>query len=59
MKGCWSFRASDRPSFSELVEKFDEILTKTANQEYLDLRLPQLDTRLSSYDDWADSEFEY
>lgn len=59
MRDCWSFQPSDRLSFSELVEKLDAILTITANQEYLDLGLPQLDTPPSSYDGSADSECEY
>ncbi|XP_048478000.1 fibroblast growth factor receptor homolog 1 isoform X2 [Plutella xylostella] len=62
MRECWSFQPNDRPSFTELVEDLDKILTVTANQEYLDLGLPQLDTPPSSYDgsgDESDSEFPF
>ncbi|XP_077290704.1 fibroblast growth factor receptor homolog 1-like [Arctopsyche grandis] len=60
MRDCWSFQPSDRPSFTELVEDLDRILTITANQEYLDLGLPQLDTPPSSYDgSQDDSECEF
>ncbi|XP_050674066.1 fibroblast growth factor receptor homolog 1-like isoform X2 [Leptidea sinapis] len=62
MRECWSFSPNDRPSFTELVEDLDKILTVTANQEYLDLGLPQLDTPPSSYDgsgDESDSEFPF
>ncbi|KAG6443584.1 hypothetical protein O3G_MSEX002920 [Manduca sexta] len=62
MRECWSFSPGDRPSFTELVEDLDKILTVTANQEYLDLGLPQLDTPPSSYDgsgDESDSEFPF
>ncbi|XP_047987977.1 fibroblast growth factor receptor homolog 1-like isoform X2 [Leguminivora glycinivorella] len=56
MRDCWSFKPDDRPSFAELVEYLDKILTVTANQEYLDLGLPQLDTPPSSYDGSSDEE---
>lgn len=62
MRECWSFSPGDRPSFTELVKDLDKILTVTANQEYLDLGLPQLDTPPSSYDgsgDESDSEFPF
>lgn len=62
MRECWSFSPGDRPSFTELVEDLDKILTVTANQEYLDLGLPQLDTPPSSYDgsgDESDAEFPF
>ncbi|XP_071442335.1 fibroblast growth factor receptor 4-like, partial [Hetaerina americana] len=44
MRDCWSYQPNERPMFSELVEDLDRILTFTANEEYLDLGLPQLDT---------------
>ncbi|XP_046386812.1 fibroblast growth factor receptor homolog 1-like isoform X2 [Ischnura elegans] len=44
MRDCWSYQPNERPMFSELVEDLDRILTITANEEYLDLGLPQLDT---------------
>ncbi|XP_046685645.1 fibroblast growth factor receptor homolog 1-like isoform X2 [Homalodisca vitripennis] len=48
MRDCWSYQPNERPMFSELVEDLDRILTITANEEYLDLGLPQLDTPPSS-----------
>ncbi|XP_011056072.1 PREDICTED: fibroblast growth factor receptor homolog 1-like isoform X1 [Acromyrmex echinatior] len=48
MRDCWSYQPSERPTFVELVEDLDRILTITANEEYLDLGLPQLDTPPSS-----------
>lgn len=51
MRECWSYQPNERPVFSELVEDLDRILTITANEEYLDLGLPQLDTPPSSADE--------
>ena len=48
MRDCWKYQPEERPLFSELVEDLDRILTITANEEYLDLGLPQLDTPPSS-----------
>ncbi|XP_031784638.1 fibroblast growth factor receptor homolog 1 isoform X2 [Nasonia vitripennis] len=48
MRECWSYQPEDRPMFSDLVEFLDRILTITANEEYLDLGLPPLDTPPSS-----------
>ncbi|XP_011254079.1 fibroblast growth factor receptor homolog 1 isoform X1 [Camponotus floridanus] len=48
MRDCWSYQPTERPTFVELVEDLDRILTITANEEYLDLGLPQLDTPPSS-----------
>ncbi|KAL7301866.1 hypothetical protein TKK_0005470 [Trichogramma kaykai] len=48
MRDCWKYQAEERPVFAELVEELDKILTVTANEEYLDLGLPQLDTPPSS-----------
>ncbi|XP_050462959.1 fibroblast growth factor receptor homolog 1 isoform X2 [Cataglyphis hispanica] len=48
MRDCWSYQPNERPTFVELVEDLDRILTITANEEYLDLGLPQLDTPPSS-----------
>ncbi|XP_066599308.1 fibroblast growth factor receptor homolog 1-like isoform X2 [Prorops nasuta] len=50
MRDCWSYQPSERPMFGELVQDLDRILTITANEEYLDLGLPQLDTPPSSQD---------
>ncbi|KAF5275343.1 hypothetical protein FQR65_LT04171 [Abscondita terminalis] len=48
MRDCWSYQPNERPVFSELVEDLDRILTITANEVYLDLGLPELDTPPSS-----------
>ncbi|XP_011160426.1 fibroblast growth factor receptor homolog 1 isoform X2 [Solenopsis invicta] len=48
MRECWGYLPNERPTFVELVEDLDRILTITANEEYLDLGLPQLDTPPSS-----------
>ncbi|XP_055371143.1 fibroblast growth factor receptor homolog 1-like isoform X2 [Condylostylus longicornis] len=57
MRQCWNFDAHARPSFSEIVENLDQILTVTANanEEYLDLGVPLLETPPSS-DDEHESE---
>lgn len=44
MRDCWSYHPNERPMFDELVESLDQILSVTANQEYVDFGLPQLDT---------------
>lgn len=54
MRDCWSYQPNERPIFSELVEDLDRILTITANEEYLDLGLPQLDTPPSSLESSGD-----
>ncbi|KAF3420845.1 hypothetical protein E2986_02606 [Frieseomelitta varia] len=62
---CWSYQPNERPMFGELVEDLDRILTITANEEYLDLGLPQLDTPPSSQesseadDDEGEEKFPY
>ncbi|XP_014213491.1 fibroblast growth factor receptor homolog 1-like [Copidosoma floridanum] len=48
MRACWSYSPEKRPIFTDLVNELDKILTITANEEYLDLGLPQLDTPPSS-----------
>ncbi|CAH1393820.1 unnamed protein product [Nezara viridula] len=48
MRQCWCYQPKERPSFSKLVESLDKILMETANEEYLDLSLPQLATPPSS-----------
>ena len=35
MRECWHFHPQERPSFSEIVEDLDKILSITANEEYL------------------------
>lgn len=60
MRDCWSYQPNERPMFSELVQDLDRILTITANEEYLDLGLPQLDTPPSSQESSAgDEQFPY
>ncbi|XP_076651117.1 fibroblast growth factor receptor homolog 1 [Halictus rubicundus] len=65
MRDCWSYQPNERPMFGELVEDLDRILTITANEEYLDLGLPQLDTPPSSQesseaeDDDGEEKFPY
>lgn len=49
MRECWNYIPNERPTFSEIVEDLDRILSVTANEEYLDLGLPQLDTPPSRY----------
>lgn len=44
MRECWNYIPHERPNFSEIVEHLDRILSVTANEEYLDLGLPQLET---------------
>jgi serine/threonine protein kinase len=56
MRDCWSYQPNERPTFGELVEDLDRILTITANEEYLDLGLPQLDTPPSSQESTEDEE---
>lgn len=57
MRQCWNFDALSRPTFSEIVENLDRILTATANanEEYLDLGVPLLETPPSS-DEESDSD---
>ncbi|XP_030628693.1 fibroblast growth factor receptor 2 isoform X4 [Chanos chanos] len=40
MKDCWHAVSSHRPTFSQLVEDLDRILTLATNEEYLDLCAP-------------------
>ncbi|KAJ8942486.1 hypothetical protein NQ318_017781 [Aromia moschata] len=55
MRECWSYQPNERP----LVEDLDRILTITANEEYLDLGLPQLDTPPSSQESSCDEDFPF
>lgn len=59
MRACWGYEPSKRPIFSGLVEELDRILTITANEEYLDLGLPQLDTPTSSEESSCDEDFPF
>jgi hypothetical protein len=56
MRECWHWNPNERPNFSEIVEDLDKILSITANEEYLDLGLPQLDTPPSSSDEESDDD---
>lgn len=58
MRECWHWSPTERPSFGEIVEDLDKILSITANEEYLDLGLPQLETPPSSSDEESDDEGE-
>ncbi|XP_049552445.1 fibroblast growth factor receptor 2 isoform X8 [Orcinus orca] len=40
MRDCWHAVPSQRPTFKQLVEDLDRILTLTTNEEYLDLCQP-------------------
>ncbi|XP_073541473.1 fibroblast growth factor receptor 2 isoform X2 [Phyllobates terribilis] len=40
MRDCWHAIPSHRPTFKQLVEDLDRILTLTSNEEYLDLSVP-------------------
>uniref|UniRef100_A0A8C4T1H5 Fibroblast growth factor receptor 2 n=1 Tax=Erpetoichthys calabaricus TaxID=27687 RepID=A0A8C4T1H5_ERPCA len=40
MRDCWHAISSQRPTFKQLVEDLDRILTLTTNEEYLDLCAP-------------------
>ncbi|XP_017279755.1 fibroblast growth factor receptor 2 isoform X6 [Kryptolebias marmoratus] len=40
MKDCWHAISSQRPTFKQLVEDLDRILTLSTNEEYLDLCTP-------------------
>lgn len=40
MRECWHAVPSQRPTFKQLVEDLDRILTVTSTDEYLDLSVP-------------------
>lgn len=40
MRDCWHAIPSHRPTFKQLVEDLDRILTMTTNEEYLELSVP-------------------
>lgn len=37
MQQCWAYDPAHRPTFSEIVQKFDHLLTITSNTIYLNL----------------------
>ncbi|XP_076767641.1 fibroblast growth factor receptor 2 isoform X6 [Arvicanthis niloticus] len=54
MRDCWHAVPSQRPTFKQLVEDLDRILTLTTNEEYLDLTQP-LEQYSPSYPDTRSS----
>ncbi|XP_038122528.1 fibroblast growth factor receptor homolog 1 isoform X1 [Culex quinquefasciatus] len=56
MRECWHYRPEERPTFSEIVQHLDRLVSITSNEEYLDLGLPLLETPPSSDDDEEDDE---
>uniref|UniRef100_A0A2K5R1W3 Fibroblast growth factor receptor n=1 Tax=Cebus imitator TaxID=2715852 RepID=A0A2K5R1W3_CEBIM len=54
MRDCWHAAPSQRPTFKQLVEDLDRILTLTTNEEYLDLSQP-LEQYSPSYPDTRSS----
>uniref|UniRef100_T1IIY4 Fibroblast growth factor receptor n=1 Tax=Strigamia maritima TaxID=126957 RepID=T1IIY4_STRMM len=48
MRDCWKHHPHERPTFKELVEVLDNILSISTAEEYLDLTIPALDTPPSS-----------
>ncbi|XP_054062209.1 fibroblast growth factor receptor 2 isoform X8 [Rissa tridactyla] len=54
MRDCWHAVPSQRPTFKQLVEDLDRILTLTTNEEYLDLSGP-LEQYSPSYPDTRSS----
>ncbi|KAM9331076.1 fibroblast growth factor receptor 1-like [Gastrophryne carolinensis] len=66
MRDCWHAVSSQRPTFVQLVEDLDRILTLSSNQEYLNLSMPlsqyspcSQDKRSSVYSSGEDSVFEH
>ncbi|XP_036384171.1 fibroblast growth factor receptor 1b [Megalops cyprinoides] len=64
MKECWHAVPCQRPTFAQLVEDLDRILTMSSNQEYLDLAFPPEqyspslpDTLSSTYSSGVNSVF--
>ncbi|KAM6185791.1 fibroblast growth factor receptor 2 isoform 3-T3 [Rhynchocyon petersi] len=54
MRDCWHAAPSQRPTFKQLVEDLDRILTLTTNEDYLDLTQP-LEQYSPSYPDTRSS----
>lgn len=52
---CWNWNPSSRPTFTEIVNTLDRILTTSTNEEYLQLdNVPFLDETLSMRSDEED-----
>ncbi|XP_065089880.1 fibroblast growth factor receptor homolog 1-like isoform X2 [Ochlerotatus camptorhynchus] len=56
MRECWHYRPEERPTFSEIVQHLDRLVSITSNEEYLDLGLPLLETPPSSDDESDDND---
>ncbi|XP_055585021.1 fibroblast growth factor receptor homolog 1-like [Uranotaenia lowii] len=56
MRECWHYRPEERPTFSDIVQHLDRLVSITSNEEYLDLGLPLLETPPSSDDDEDESD---
>lgn len=56
MRECWHYRPEERPTFSEIVQHLDRLVSITSNEEYLDLGLPLLETPPSSDDESEDND---
>ncbi|XP_066968316.1 fibroblast growth factor receptor 3-like isoform X3 [Macrobrachium rosenbergii] len=56
MRECWRYQPNQRPTFKELVEDLDRILTLSSTVEYLDLSMPHLDTPPCTCDSSLTSE---
>lgn len=48
MRECWQYNPMERPTFGELVDDLDRILTLTSNEEYLELGFESAETPPSS-----------
>ncbi|XP_055612956.1 fibroblast growth factor receptor homolog 1-like, partial [Uranotaenia lowii] len=54
MLSCWHYRPEERPTFNDIVQHLDRLVSLTANEEYLDLSLPLPEISPSSNDDEED-----
>lgn len=48
MRECWQHHPAHRPTFGELVEDLDSLLSLTTSEDYLDLDCLQLKSRVTS-----------
>uniref|UniRef100_A0A8C8FCX2 Fibroblast growth factor receptor n=1 Tax=Oncorhynchus tshawytscha TaxID=74940 RepID=A0A8C8FCX2_ONCTS len=56
MRDCWHAVQSHRPTFKQLVEDLDRMLSLMANQEYLDLSIPAVQYSLVGPDTSSSSD---